>query len=199
MNDINHLQNCVTLFLIKGRFLGREEQGIIKEIGTIVRDWLDTSGRFSYPITAKGFSGFPAFGSQINGGVFGPKPDFTNLDANDDLVCDISFQEVYTTLLTDWFGMTLTDAQTILQDQTGAVVPLAGLIKSSTGGVAQNPAAALTLSVYPNPTASAATISFDLPVGSYAEIETRGRGVFRMRPQRWRGNHRECQHLDCAI
>lgn len=114
-----------------------------------------------------------AFGSQINGGVFGKAPDFTQLDGTGDFLwndqSNISFQSVYTSILTDWFGMTLTDAQTILQDQTGAVVPLAGLIKSPSG-VAQNPAAALTLSVYPNPMASSSTISFDLPVGSFAEI-----------------------------
>jgi uncharacterized protein (DUF1501 family) len=115
-----------------------------------------------------------AFGTQINSGVFGHAPDFTNLDGNGDFQWDpqrsIDFRSVYSTLLTDWFGMTLTDAQTVLQDQTSAIVPLSGLIKSASGGVEQSSNAGLSLSVFPNPMAGAATISFDLPVSSFVEM-----------------------------
>ncbi len=77
-----------------------------------------------------------AFGSQINGGVFGDSPGLApdDLDASGDLVVQIDFRAVYSTLLTDWFGMSLTDAQTVLQDQTSGVEPLARSYQIFFGG-----------------------------------------------------------------
>ena len=72
-----------------------------------------------------------AFGSRINGDVFGDACSLTNLDDNGDLVKNFDFRDVYSTLLTDWFGMSIADAQTVLQDSSAGVQPLVGLIKSA--------------------------------------------------------------------
>ncbi len=121
-----------------------------------------------------------AFGTQINGGVFGDPPNLTltqqnpplgpGLDSNGDLIVQIDFRSVYTTLLTDWFGMSIADAQTVLQDQTSGVEPLPGLIKSPSGVSAPAPIS-ISLSVYPNPMSSNANITLALPAGAYTEIE----------------------------
>jgi len=111
-----------------------------------------------------------AFGSKINGAVFGDGPDLANLDANGDLEVQIDFRSVYQTLLTDWFGMTLPDAVTVLENQNDLLPPLGGLIKSSSG---VNPSTPLTLalSVYPNPMTSNATLSLELPHDGFTQIE----------------------------
>ncbi len=115
-----------------------------------------------------------AFGTQINGGVFGDPPVLSGkgFDANGDLDVQIDFRSVYSALLTDWFGMSLTDATTVLQDQTAGdgVNPLQGLIKSSSG-VSPSAPVSLSLSVYPNPMASNGNITLALPNGGYTEIE----------------------------
>ena len=74
-----------------------------------------------------------AFGTQVNGAVFGNPPDLKNLDANGDLDVEVDYRSVYLTLLTDWFGLTLTDAQTVLQNQLDLPNAMGGLIKSSSG------------------------------------------------------------------
>lgn len=121
-----------------------------------------------------------AFGTQINGGVFGNPPNLTltqknpfqgpGLDSNSDLIVQIDFRSVYLTLLTDWFGMTLADAQTALENQNTLPDPMGGLIKSASG-VSQSAPPALSLSVYPNPMASNANIALELPASAYTEIE----------------------------
>lgn len=113
-----------------------------------------------------------AFGSQINGGVFGNTPGLApaDLDSNGDQVVQIDFRAVYLTLLTDWFGMTLKDAQTALGNQNTLPDPMGGLIKSASG-VSQAAPLAVSLSVYPNPMASNANIALELPASAYTEIE----------------------------
>jgi uncharacterized protein (DUF1501 family) len=111
-----------------------------------------------------------AFGTQVNGVVLGDAPSLTNLDDNGDLIKNYDFRDAYSTLLTDWFGMSLADAQTVLQDQSAGVQPLVGLIKSASG-VSTSAPLSVSLSVYPNPMASSANVSIEVPVGAYTEIE----------------------------
>lgn len=111
-----------------------------------------------------------AFGSKINGAVFGNPPDLANLDSNGDLDVQIDFRSVYQTLLTDWFGMTLPDALTVLENQNDLQPPLGGLIKSSSG-VTSGRGQDEGLSIYPNPMASNATLAIQLSQGSFTQIE----------------------------
>ncbi len=114
-----------------------------------------------------------AFGTQINGGVFGNPPGLStdDLDSNGDLVLQHDYRAVYLTLLTDWFGMSLPDAQTVLENQNDLPDPLGGLIKGASFAVNPNSAPGLSLSVYPNPMASSASVALELPIGAYTEIE----------------------------
>jgi uncharacterized protein (DUF1501 family) len=113
-----------------------------------------------------------AFGTQINAAVFGNPPllDTNDLDANGDLKVQVDYRSVYLTLLTDWFGMSLTDAQTVMENQLDLPNPMGNLIKPAAG---VSPAApiSLSLSVYPNPMASNANLSLELPNSAYTEIE----------------------------
>ncbi len=110
-----------------------------------------------------------AFGSKINGAVFGNAPDLANLDANGDLDVQIDFRSVYQTLLSDWFGMSVTDAVTVLENQNDLQPPLGELIKTSSVG--QHSPLPLSLSVYPNPMASSATLSIAIPTDGFTQIE----------------------------
>jgi uncharacterized protein (DUF1501 family) len=111
-----------------------------------------------------------AFGSRINGGIFFKEPDLSHLDDNGDLVKQVDFRSVYLTLLTDWFGMTLTDAQTVMQNQLDLPNPMGGLIKSVAGSVNEIPSLSLCLSVYPNPMQGSGNISLTVPNAGYSEL-----------------------------
>jgi hypothetical protein len=110
------------------------------------------------------------FGKQVNSVVIGQAPDLAHLDNNNDLRFQYDYRQVYLTLLTDWFGMSLPDARTVLQDVNGNIVPL-DLIKPQTGSVRRAPSSGLSLSVYPNPLVSQATVALVLPTDSYLQLE----------------------------
>ncbi|SRR5579883_1373035 len=110
------------------------------------------------------------FGSQVNSGVFGDPFDLDHLDSNGDLVPSIDFRQVYAAILTDWFGITPTDAQTVLQDQNAGINPLAGLFKAPAGVSSASPID-LSLSIYPNPVSSRSRIAFMLSQDAYTELE----------------------------
>ncbi len=111
-----------------------------------------------------------AFGSQIISAVFFDKPDLANLDANGDLDVKVDFRAVYLTILTDWFGMTLTDAQAVMENQKDLPNPMGDLFKP-TADVNFSAPISLSLSIFPNPMTSNARVSFELSVGGYTEIE----------------------------
>ena len=112
-----------------------------------------------------------AFGTQINGGVFFKQPSLTTLDANKNFVYQVDFRSVYLTLLTDWFGLSLSDAQKVLQNQLDLPFPMGGLIKGFANSVGPANNSSLSFSIYPNPVASTGNISISLPNSGYTEME----------------------------
>jgi uncharacterized protein (DUF1501 family) len=58
------------------------------------------------------------FGSQVQGGVYGPNPDLGKLDANKDLIWKIDFRQMYASVLGDWFGVDKNLRKAILADST---------------------------------------------------------------------------------
>ncbi len=110
------------------------------------------------------------FGTQVAGGVFGQTADLAHLDANSDLPWQIDYRSVYTSLLVDWFGMTLDDARTVLADTNKNLNPLPGLLKAQ-AGVSANPIERLSLGVYPNPMASRASAAIELPRAGVVQLE----------------------------
>ncbi len=63
-----------------------------------------------------------AFGSPVTGGIYGPDPDLTTLDADGNLIHTIDFRQVYATILDRWLGA---DSQQILGG-TYSAVPFLG-------------------------------------------------------------------------
>ena len=45
-----------------------------------------------------------AFGNPVTGGVYGPDADLVNLDGGDNLVHEVDFREVYSTIIERWLG-----------------------------------------------------------------------------------------------
>lgn len=58
------------------------------------------------------------FGTKVNSAIFGETPDLTDLNNNGDLRAEIDYREVYTEILTDWFGLDIDEARQVLQDDT---------------------------------------------------------------------------------
>ncbi len=58
------------------------------------------------------------FGTQVSGGVYGPNPSLSDLDANLDLKWKIDFRQMYASVLGDWFGVNQNLRKAILNDNT---------------------------------------------------------------------------------
>lgn len=109
------------------------------------------------------------FGTQVNSGVYGNAPDLTNFDANGDLRWQIDYRQIYASVLTTWFGLTLDEARTVLNDDS--LVPV-DVIKSQQGAVSSNEAnSTIALSASPNPFSSATRIALDLPNASHVLLQ----------------------------
>lgn len=55
------------------------------------------------------------FGSQIQPEIFGNQPSLTELDQNGNLLYQFDFRQLYSTLITDWFGLPSDIAETVFQ------------------------------------------------------------------------------------
>ena len=112
------------------------------------------------------------FGTQVNSAIFGEAPDLTDLNNNGDLRAQVDYRNIYTEILTDWFGLPLDDARQILQDDSLSPVdvlkaPLSvSEERRGMGGVALVNAA-------PNPFRNATEIQFRVDRTSRVRIEIR--------------------------
>jgi hypothetical protein len=108
------------------------------------------------------------FGTQVNSGVFGTTPDLGNLNENGDIRYQYDYRQVYIDILMKWYGLTLTEAREILQDDS--ITPI-DVIKPQKSGVRPSSTNTLALRNYPNPFTTATTFSFDLDQPSYVKLE----------------------------
>ena len=118
------------------------------------------------------------FGTQVNSGVYGNAPDLTNFDANGDLRWQIDYRQIYTSVLTTWFGMTLDEARTVLQDDT--LTPVDVIRAQQAGVPSRGLPKNIGLSVSPNPFGSTSRVYLELPEVSPVSIRivsTDGREV----------------------
>ena len=102
------------------------------------------------------------FGTQVNSGVFGDPPDLKNLNANGDLQFQIDYRTVYAEVLTDWFGMPLNEARTVLQDET--LIPL-DILKAQISGSDRNRTTETGVAIlgsYPNPFSTSTLLRFSI-------------------------------------
>jgi hypothetical protein len=108
------------------------------------------------------------FGTQVSSGVYGNPPDLSNFDANGDLRWQIDYRQIYASVLTTWFGMTLEEARTVLNDDSLTPVDV---IKSQQGGVAGGTGSQeIALSVSPNPFSSHSRVSLELPKSEWVSL-----------------------------
>lgn len=108
------------------------------------------------------------FGTQVNSGVYGNPPDLTNFDANGDLRWQIDYRQIYASVLTTWFGLTLDEARTVLNDDSLTPVDV---IKSQQGGVSRDALSQnISLSVNPNPFSQYSRIALELPKSEWISL-----------------------------
>lgn len=103
------------------------------------------------------------FGDSVNGGLIGSDPllEPENLDPYNNLIAEYDFRQVYTTLLTDWFGLDESEASITLGDEFEKIPFLNSGATVSTGNREQPIAFQLNQN-YPNPFNPTTTISFYL-------------------------------------
>ena len=56
------------------------------------------------------------FGSKINSGIYGIDPDFNQLDENDNPHVQFDYRQIYTSIITDWFGLNQSVANQIFNE-----------------------------------------------------------------------------------
>ncbi len=65
------------------------------------------------------------FGTQVNPTIIGTSPNLpANATASDNVPMQHDFRQVFGTILVDWFGLSLTDAQTILNGNPFSMLPI---------------------------------------------------------------------------
>ncbi|MEO1022505.1 MAG: DUF1501 domain-containing protein [Bacteroidota bacterium] len=102
------------------------------------------------------------FGPSVNGGVFGPEPDLTQLDRSGDPLYSTDYRKVYNTVLQRWFGLESNQSNDVLGAEFGDFdfvqsVPVSNEPSTSLPGriqLRQN---------YPNPFNPTTIIGFSLP------------------------------------
>lgn len=114
------------------------------------------------------------FGDGVSSGIFGHNPKLSrdDLDQNGNLVYQYDFRSVYTTILTDWFGLTEADAQEVIGN--GRDYPKLGFLGGEGGSDGNGndlPGRFELRQNYPNPFNPTTNISFFLPQNSRVQLQ----------------------------
>lgn len=114
------------------------------------------------------------FGDGITPGVFGhnPKLSRSDLDENGNLIYQFDFRSVYTTILTDWFGIPESEAAEVLAN--GSAYPKLGFLGSQIVSNEEDPngvpARFQLQQNYPNPFNPTTNITFTIPSASRVQL-----------------------------
>jgi len=112
------------------------------------------------------------FGTQVNSGVYGTKPDLKSLNENGDLLHSIDYRRVYLEVLTDWFGAELDDAYAVLQADKFDFSTLDVLKAQKNSTLRSTRIDTLAIrSNYPNPFRGATTLEVELPRAGNVTVE----------------------------
>ena len=103
-----------------------------------------------------------AFGTGVNGGLFGNLPNLNNLDQNGNLIHEIDFRQVYTTVLQDWFGLSQVDTEEVFGEAFETLDLVADPAIPTGIDDDLTPAEYSLAQNYPNPFNPATTISYTL-------------------------------------
>ena len=107
------------------------------------------------------------FGSRVNGGVYGPNPDFTRVDSTGDFIYDIDFRQLYASILGAWFGAGSQEMQTVLLRQFTQLP----IINGATGVAGEDVPVSFALRQnYPNPFNPSTTIEYDVAEESFVTV-----------------------------
>ena len=99
------------------------------------------------------------FGSNINSGIFGSDPDFNHLDENDNLQVQFDYRQVYTSIITDWFGLDQSVANQVFGENFSKISFVNTSLKSESY---INPANIEIQAPYPNPFNNMVTLDYKL-------------------------------------
>ena len=125
-----------------------------------------------------------AFGPQINSNQLfhGTHPDLSAIDNNGNPPIQFDFRQMYSTLLTDWFGLEETVSSSIFQQSFNTIPFIANPLTITGNGAI--PKSFTLHPAFPNPFNPATEISFDLPKASSAILrvhDVRGRSIYSNR------------------
>jgi len=104
-----------------------------------------------------------AFGPEINSNQLfhGTHPDLSQIDANGNPPVQFDFRQMYTTLLTDWFGFDETVSSSVFQESFNTIPFVANPLAIAGNG--NIPKTFTLYPAFPNPFNPATEIRFDLP------------------------------------
>lgn len=105
----------------------------------------------------------------VNGGLYGDHANLTDLDNSGDPVFSIDYRSIYTSILNNWFGLEVSETETVLQGEfqdLGFIEPLP--VSTEPNGKPQK----FTLHQnYPNPFNPTTNISFVLPASGAVSVK----------------------------
>jgi hypothetical protein len=107
------------------------------------------------------------FGSQANGGVFGVDPDLQNLDENGNLPVQFDYRQVFSTIITDWFGLGQETTSNVFGEEFESIPFIQSQL--STKNIIL-PSKFEVQPAYPNPFNPKTTIHFSIPSKSHVKI-----------------------------
>ncbi|NNE45224.1 MAG: DUF1501 domain-containing protein [Rhodothermales bacterium] len=122
-------------------------------------------------------------GGGVSGGLLGAQPDLTDLDLTGNMKFEEDFRSIYSTVLTDWFGLPETATEQVLGGSfdrldfvADPAVPTSTVPEAVPEAFALRPA-------YPNPFSATTTLSYTLARPSHVDLsifDVQGRMIQRV-------------------
>ena len=107
------------------------------------------------------------FGSKINSGIYGVDPDFNQLDENDNPLVQFDYRQIYTSIITDWFGLNQSVANQIFSENFNRI---SFVNTNMSSGNYIRPRRVEIQDPYPNPFNNSITLNYKLSKDSNVEI-----------------------------
>ncbi len=107
------------------------------------------------------------FGSKINSGIYGIDPDFNQLDENDNPQVQFDYRQIYTSIITDWFGLNHSVANQIFSENFNKI---SFVNTNMSSGNYIKPRHIAIQAPYPNPFNNSVTLDYKLFKDSSVKI-----------------------------
>ena len=107
------------------------------------------------------------FGSKINSGIYGVDPDFNQLDENDNPLVQFDYRQIYTSIITDWFGLNQSVANQVFSENFNRI---SFVNTNMSSGNYIKPRRIEIQAPYPNPFNNSITLDYKLFKDSNVEI-----------------------------